>query len=1204
MKPIAFRHVAHHLQARRVRLHNSTPSWTAWAVAELAKTSPILLVVADDEAAQQLESDVRYYAPPTLTIDVLSAKAALNFLYTVPDRAGNLERMRALRQLAQPGTSACVIATAAGLMKKTMGLTEVSTRLRVVKTNDTIDRDQMIAELVAWGWTRSPVVDEPGTFAVRGGVVDVYSPLEPFPIRIELFGDTVESLRSFDAESQRTLRSMDQVTLAACSEYVPSADVDVRANIRTLADRLTFPSKATRKVIDEIEAATPVFNLAPYLPALHATLQSPLTQLRGFRWVVVAPDAVARAADEIYRDAGLRIAAARELGSLSYDVDAHLTTAAAWTAALDSAHAIEMSALQLVADATTAPAHEHTHVLESTGDLRADIMRARGSHEEEIAEVVVRYVRKWQRQGMRVVIACDSQSRADRLQGVLTARKLTAELAANFAVTHALPAAMVALTLTSPGASFISPGDEVAVLIAADIFGEKVSHTVRRKNAGKREFFASINDFSQLTVGDYVVHQRHGVGRYRGLVVIPVGGVAGVAATHVEALHVEYDGGTLYLPVYRLGEVERYVGSPGNGPRLDKLGGVTWLATRNKVSRHVQVLAEELLQLYAQRAAVTGHAFPPPDEQFTDFITSFPFQETPDQASAIDAVMADMASAKPMDRLVCGDVGYGKTEVALRAIFRCIAGGKQAVLLAPTTVLVEQHVRTMTARFGDFPINIGKLSRFQSKREQAEVVRKLAEGGIDVVVATHRILSNDIRIKDLGLLVIDEEQRFGVAHKERLKKLRANVDVLTLTATPIPRTLHLAMAGLRDLSIIATPPTDRRAVRTLVARPDDELIKEAISRELARGGQVFFITRTIEKGRPTLVGGSSVVDPEASVAERRRQRNAQAPVHPTGPRDVIRDRSLQEWRDHLQSLVPTARVGVAHGQQSAEALEDTMLAFVDGSLDVLVATTIVESGLDIPRANTMLIARADGFGLAQLYQLRGRIGRSSARAYCYLLVPSDEISDEARRRLDALMRFAELGAGFSIASQDLEIRGGGELLGAKQSGSIAAVGFDTYVRMLDQAVAQMRGEPVHDPVDAELSAEVPGFLPDTYVPDPGQRLDLYKRLSGAQTQDDLTDVVDEMTDRFGTLPLDATLLCDLMALKTAARPLAAVAIEITRSKLAIALAPHSTWVSPARALGWKQTADGRLVHALPSLGGATEGKRLLLALTARGTETL
>jgi transcription-repair coupling factor (superfamily II helicase) len=940
---------------------------------------------------------------------------------------------------------------------------------------------------------------------------------------------------------------------------------------------------------------------------------------------VVGPDAVARVAQETYRDAELRIAAARELGTLCYDASAQLASPDTWATALDAAHAIEMPALQLVADATTTPAHEHTHVLESTGDLRADIGRARlgqrimgggaseaGSHDEETTDVVVRYVRKWQRAGMRVVLACDSQSRADRLQGVLTARKLSAEIVGNFAATTALADGVIAITLTSPGASFISPGDELAVLIAADIFGEKVTHTVRRKNAGKREFFASINDFSQLTAGDYVVHQRHGVGRYRGLAVIPVGGVAGVAPTYVEALHIEYDGGTLYLPVYRLGEVERYIGAPGDGPRLDKLGGATWMATRSKVSRQVQVLAEELLQLYAQRAAVTGHPFPPPDEQFADFVTSFPFQETPDQASAIDAVMADMERAKPMDRLVCGDVGYGKTEVALRAIFRCIIGGKQAVLLAPTTVLVEQHVRTMTARFANFPINIGKLSRFQTKSEQAEVVRKLAEGGLDVVVATHRILSNDIRLKDLGLLVIDEEQRFGVAHKERLKKLRANVDVLTLTATPIPRTLHLAMAGLRDLSIIATPPTDRRAVRTLVARPDDDLIKEAIQRELDRGGQVFFITRTIEQGRPAMTGASSAAtdDDGGKRRGRRTTRTTYDDTAITAPavarkadRSFVADRSLEDWRKHLQALVPKARIGVAHGQQSAEALEDSMLAFVNGDTDVLIATTIVESGLDIPRANTMLVARADSFGLAQLYQLRGRIGRSSARAYCYLLVPSDEMSDEARRRLDALMRFAELGAGFSIASQDLEIRGGGELLGAKQSGSIAAVGFDTYVRMLEQAVAQMRGEPVHDPVDAELSAELPGFLPDTYVPDPGQRLDLYKRLSGAQTQDDLREVIDEMADRFGTLPPDATLLCELMALKTAARPTEAIAIEITRTKVALALPPHSPWVAPARALGWKQTPDGRLVHALASPGGAAEGKRLLLALTARGTST-
>jgi transcription-repair coupling factor (superfamily II helicase) len=1190
---VSFRSLIEATPTRRLRLQNTTASWIAWAAAALARSQPVLLVVADDDVAASFESDLRYFCSPTCPVETLSSKAALNFMSTVPDRPSAVERMRALRQLGTKQPS-CVIATVSALMKKTLPLTTWASRLTTITAGDTVDRDQLIADLIAWGWTRSPVVDEPGSFAVRGGVLDVFSPLDPYPIRIELFGDSVESLRSFDAESQRTLRSLQSVTLAPCNETAASPGVDVRAKLRQLADELTFPSKATRKVIDDVESGSPVFNLAPYLPAMHDELLAPCGQLSDWRWIVVAPDAVTRTAQQVYRDGERQVASNRDQGVLSYSIDSHLETPALWEAASAGTTSIEMPSLQLLASDDTNIA-EHTLSIATTAELRAEIARSRGTHDEEISDILVRWLAGWRRDGMNVVVATDSQSRCDRLLGLLSSRNIKAAVAESFTDGVETKSEAIVVTRSAPSASFISRADTLVVLIAADIFGEKVAATVRRKNAGKREFFASINDFSQLSAGDYVVHQRHGVGRYRGLAVIPIGAVAGVTATHVEALHLEYDGGTLYLPVYRLGEVDRYIGAPGDGPRLDKLGGVTWLATRTKVSRQVQVLAEELLQLYAQRAAITGHPFPPADEQFSDFVASFPFQETPDQAAAIAAVMADMEQAKPMDRLVCGDVGYGKTEVALRAIFRCIAGGKQAVLLAPTTVLVEQHVRTITARLKDFPINIGKLSRFQSKREQADVVRQLAEGGIDVVVATHRVLSNDIRVKDLGLLVIDEEQRFGVAHKERLKKLRANVDVLTLTATPIPRTLHLAMAGLRDLSIIATPPTDRRAVRTLVARPDDDLIKDAISRELARDGQVFFITRNIEATRPS--GQTRDLESGAvNVGVNPRQQGRESPL-------VHHDRSIESWKQHLQALVPNARIGVAHGQQSAETLEDTMLAFVRGDLDVLVSTTIVESGLDIPRANTMLVARADSFGLAQLYQLRGRIGRSSARAYCYLLVPSDEISDDARRRLDALLRFAELGAGFSIASQDLEIRGGGELLGAKQSGSIAAVGFDTYVRMLDQAVAHMRGEPIHDLVDTELSAELPGFLPEAYVPDPGQRLDLYKRLSSADSSDELRDVVDEIVDRFGPMPPDATLLCELMTLKAIARPLAAIAIEVTRTKVAIALPTASVWLAPAKTLGWKQTPDGRLVHPLPSPGGAAEGKRLLLALTARGTPT-
>ncbi|HRC58591.1 MAG TPA: DEAD/DEAH box helicase, partial [Kofleriaceae bacterium] len=604
-------------------------------------------------------------------------------------------------------------------------------------------------------------------------------------------------------------------------------------------------------------------------------------------------------------------------------------------------------------------------------------------------------------------------------------------------------------------------------------------------------------------------------------------------ATLIDFLNLEYDGATLYLPVYRLGEVQRYVGGEGHSPRLDKLGGVTWDATRKKVSRQVQALAEELLQIYAQRAALPGHAFPPADESYQEMEARFRFEETPDQLSAIEAVMRDMEAPRAMDRLICGDVGYGKTEVALRALFRCVQGGRQAVLLAPTTVLVEQHVRTLTDRFAEFPLLLGKLSRFQSKAEQTETIRKLADGQLDIVVGTHRLLSADVRFKNLGLIVIDEEQRFGVAHKERLRRLRTQVDCLTLSATPIPRTLHLAMTGLRDLSIIATPPADRRAVRTFVSRRDDAVIREAIERELARGGQVFWITRHIEGARAA--AGSTAAG-----------RGAPTP-------DDTDDLSIDQWQRYLLGLVPSARIGVAHGQLSAEQLERVMVDFVAGNLDVLIATTIVESGLDIPRANTMFVARADAFGLAQLYQLRGRIGRSKERAYCYLLVPSAEhLGEDALRRLDALQRFTELGAGFQIASRDLEIRGGGELLGQRQSGSIAAVGFDAYVHMLEEAVAELDGRPLHSAIDPELSAEVPGFIPDDYVPDPRQRLELYKRLSSVETDDDLSEVLEEIKDRYGPLPLDALLLAELMAVKAVARDLAIEAIEVGKARLAAA----------------------------------------------------
>ncbi|HWM86339.1 MAG TPA: transcription-repair coupling factor, partial [Kofleriaceae bacterium] len=713
-------------------------------------------------------------------------------------------------------------------------------------------------------------------------------------------------------------------------------------------------------------------------------------------------------------------------------------------------------------------------------------------------------------------------------------------------------------------------------------------------------------DFSQLRPGDHVVHRLHGIGQYQGLAKLPLGG------TPIDFLHLAYDGGQLYLPVFRLDEVQRYVGADGQKPKLDKLGGVTWDKTRRKAAREVRALAEELLQLYAQRAALPGRAFPPADAMFSEFEATFAFEETPDQQTAIDEVLSDMEREQPMDRLVCGDVGYGKTEVALRAILKAALGGAQAAMLAPTTVLVEQHFQTMTQRYAGWPVKVGKLSRFQSPADRTATLRGLADGSIDAVVGTHRLLSNDVRFKDLGLIVIDEEQRFGVAHKERLKRMRTQIDVLTLTATPIPRTLHMSLTGMRDLSIIATPPVDRRSIRTLVARPEDGVLREGIRRELGRGGQVFFVV-------PRIAGPTE-------------HRPAQSAGHP-GDKD---DRSLEKWAEHLRALVPEAHVATAHGQMPAEQLEKVMIEFIAGRQDILVCTTIVESGLDIARANTMFVTRADRLGLAQLYQLRGRIGRSKERAYCYLLLPASDratLTDDARRRLEALQRYSDLGSGFLIASHDLEIRGAGELFGRKQSGSIAAVGFETYASLLEEAVAELKGEEIQRPRDPELNVDVPGFIPDDYVPDTGQRLDLYKRLAGvagptehrpaqsagptehrpAQSadQDEISAILEEMVDRYGPLPAEVSVLADLMVLKSLARRLRAQSLELAGTRLTLALA-SDTPLEPAQVMSlvrapgsrYRLTPDMRLTRSFNTAeqkAPAETARRCLMELLACAT---
>lgn len=1134
----------------------TTAPYAAYVVREVAAARPVVVVVPDESAARAMVDDLGFFG---VAATFLPAPDGSPYAELQVDRVAEATRLGVLYRLARGGAMAprVLVTSAAALVRRTVPADELLARSLELVKGGPAPRDATAARLVEAGFTRTPIVEDAGTFAVRGNVIDVGAPLLPYPVRLELDGDDLESIRLFDPSTQRTLREVDVVHLHPVRAAVPSEATDWKGRIRDVADAAHHPSSATRRLLEQI-ATGDVIGIDVYGPAFHAAMV-PLWSYApaDAAWLWWDPDATLAIVDAELADAGGRHAERLAHRQISFPPEAHHVERAEVLARLTrDPRRLVLPTLELAGD----PRAEGATVLRAQIDplitLRGELERARIQHADQLGAPLGRALGAARRDGASITIAADSAQRADRLVGLLEGYGLAAERAEAFA-----PDPEVAKVVIAPlSASFKSPDDGVLALGAGDIFGAKRA-APRSKSASKKAkdaLLGGVGDFSQLAVGDYLVHQLHGVGRYRGLAKLAVGGSAIEAAARqgdarlLDFLHLEYDGGMLYLPVFRLGEVQRYVGAEGHAPRLDKLGGVTWEKAKGKVARHVAALAEELLQLYAQRAALPGHRFPPPDDFFREFETAFPFEETPDQAAAIAATLDDMESDKAMDRLICGDVGYGKTEVALRAIFKAAMAGKQALLLAPTTILVEQHARTMTERFASWPIRVGKLSRFQSKAEQLTVLRQLAEGGLDVVVGTHRALSADVRWKDLGLVVIDEEQRFGVTHKERLKKLRAHIDVLTLTATPIPRTLHLALTGLRDLSIIATPPADRRAVRTFVAQLDEALVKSAIEQELARGGQVYFVARHIERGAMT---------------------------EDTKTRSGRNDRSLVEWADLLRRLVPKARVGLAHGAMAPDELEDAMVKFVAGDTDILVSTTIVESGLDIPRANTLFVARADAFGLAQLYQLRGRVGRSSARAYCYLLVPSpDQLTDEARRRLEALQRFTELGAGFQIASADLEIRGGGELLGAKQSGSIASVGFEQYVRMLEEAVAQMKGEPIHHPIDPELQVEVPGYIPDDYVPDPGQRLDLYKRLSAIEDEDEARGLLDELADRFGPLPGETLLLAELMIVKALARRAAATSVELTRARLALALGPSTPVDARKLPRPWRLERDGRL-HA-------------------------
>ena len=1043
------------------------------------------------------------------------------------------------------GVSAVVL-PAEALLLRTLDRATLDSVTAMVSRGDEVDRLVLAEQLVAGGYERVPVVEDPGTFCIRGGVVDVWSPLYDQPARVDFFGDDIEEIRFFDPEDQASGGHLVDLLMPPARELVldPERMDTILDRVTDLADHQGIGNIALRALTTELKAGHLLPGLEALLPAVAPGLANILDLVAPGRAgpvvVLEGPDACMAALDTAWKGIGRHYREARAAGRPVYPPAQLYVSPTVVRKQL--AERVKLLVRPVVfAEDSRGPNAAATFTLDvgSNVEVTREIEQAR--RDEQGLRPLARRVREARKRGILVAITAHSEGGRQRLEQILQHYGVATRIydkpliPAQVEQLRSDPELGALLVLGGTGQGFHIEALHLMVIDEEEIFGSKGRAARRRRDRREHNKSAGriIREVSELGEGDFVVHTDHGVGRYVRMVRIEAAGI------EQDYLLLLYKGNEkVYVPVANLERVQKYAGGGAKAPSLDRLGAERWLRLKGKARKAAAEIAAELVRLYAERQARPGHAFSPPSELYREWEATFPFSETPDQQRAIDACIADLCAPRPTWRLVCGDVGYGKTEVAIRAAVKVALDGKQVVVLVPTTVLAEQHRLTFEKRCQGLPISIDSLSRFRSKREQDAVIDKLGKNQLDIVIGTHRLLSKDVTFRDLGLLIIDEEHRFGVKHKEQMQRWRATVDCIVLTATPIPRTLQMATLGLRDLSLMATPPENRKAVRTIVCRGSDELIKDAVEKELARGGQIFFIRNRVKE--------------------------------------------LPILAEKLQKLVPSVRPITAHGQMNELELEEAMLGFMRGDYNVLVATTIVESGLDIPNANTMFIERADTFGLAQLYQMRGRVGRSSQRAYCYLMVPERSIlTDDGAKRVAVLERFSELGSGVHIATHDLEIRGAGNILGEKQSGHIAEVGYDLYVKMLEEAVRELRSEELGAPVDPEIKLNVTAYLPDTWLPDPSQRLMAYKRLAAVRTSEELQQQSDSLVDRFGRMPAVAQALIGTLEVRVLAIELGVSKVE--QGPAAVALTLHPQGLLQAEQLVPMVNLRGSLYRLTPDM---------------------
>lgn len=1067
-----------------------------------AESADVRLVVTyDEERANRLYEDFRFYEKNVL---IYPSKDVLFFSADIHGNAIVRRRMEIFKSLIE-GERCTIVLTVDALLDKIPELSYIKSKIISLKEGDSLDVDKFKSRLVELGYEKTETVEGVGEFAIRGGIIDIFPLTEETPYRIDMWDDEIDTIRSFDVESQRSIERVESVNIYPATEMVLSKTrinkgiKAIEAELKPYEEKLrkSFRTEAAHRIKKEVDALKE--QLTEFNGAIGVDGFVDYFYSKTMSLLDCIPADACILLDEPRR---IKECADMYMGNFNSAMKSRLEGGYILPGQLELLYPYESIAEKFA---------ERRTVLFSALYYKDEII-PEVFHVEIEAKTVISYknsfealvadIERWKSKDYRIILISPSATRGRRLADNL----MNVQVSCFFSEDkkRVLKDREMMITTGRLRSGFEFPDMKLAVISEGDIFTSRTAG--KSKNKKKSQYSGEvIKSYTDISVGDYVIHEKYGIGIYRGIEQVEVDNV------YKDYITIEYAaGGKLYVLASEVDEIQKYSDKEGRRPKINKLGGGEWDKTRKRVKGHVAEVAKELVTLYAKRRDGKGHVYPADTVWQKEFEEMFPYEETEDQKNAINDTKKDMESTKIMDRLVCGDVGFGKTEVAIRAAFKAVSDSRQVAYLVPTTILAEQHYNTFKERMKDFPIEIRLLCRFCTPKEVRETIKDLKAGRVDIVIGTHRLLSKDVEFKQLGLLIIDEEQRFGVTHKEKIKQMKVNVDVLTLTATPIPRTLHMSLIGVRDMSILEEPPVDRRAIQTYVLEYDPELVREAIRRELARKGQVFYVYNRVN--------------------------------------------NIDEITRQVSVLVPEAVVEYAHGQMSERELEDIMLRFIKGEIDVLVSTTIIETGLDIPNANTMIIHDAENYGLSQLYQLRGRVGRSDRAAYAFLMYKKDKlIKETAEKRLKAIREFTDLGSGIKVSMKDLEIRGAGNLLGADQSGHMEAVGYDLYCKMLNDAIKKERGEEVEEHFDTTVKLPFDAFIPSTYVRNEFIKLDLYKRISQIMDGSDYDDLVDEMTDRFGDLPKEVVNLMDVSLLKSRANKAYITSIVLNNAELSFGM---------------------------------------------------